>query len=227
MRRALCLLLLLPLGGCVRHVLPYTRKSRAYTADTYAPPTADRSPGSLWSDGAHNLFEDARARRIGDIVTVRVDERSNAVRDAATRTHREGEVEFGVSSFAGAMQQLAAANPGLNPATLLGAGNESTFRGQGNTSRSGRLQAILPVRIKGTMPNGDFYIEGNKVLLLNEEESFLYISGVIRPIDIEPDNSVVSSVIADVELEYTGRGSITESQNRGWLSRILDYLWPF
>ena len=77
------------------------------------------------------------------------------------------------------------------------------------------------------MPNGDYYVEGRKVLLLNDEETHLYVSGVVRPVDISPDNSVASSYLADVELEYTGRGVLSEKQNVGWLSRALDYVWPF
>ena len=65
------------------------------------------------------------------------------------------------------------------------------------------------------------------MILINDEETFLYLSGVVRPMDITPDNSVASSKIADVELEYTGRGVISERQSPGWFSRALDHVWPF
>jgi len=211
--------------ACVRHVYPYSQKVREYEPAVYAEPDEARTEGSLWSEGAPGLFEDARARRIGDILTIRIDERSDATREANTKTARESETSVGISAFWTAMQGLA--DQGIDPARLISAGSSSDFNGGGQTSRSGRLNAVLPVRIKKTLPNGDFYLEGHKILLLNEEESHLYISGVVRPIDVQPDNSISSSRLADVELEYTGRGVVSERQSPGWFSRLLDYIWPF
>lgn len=222
------LILLGGLGaGCVHHIYPYAPKIREYKPDTYAATDAERTEGSLWSEASPGLFEDARATRVGDIVTIRIDERSDAARDASTHASRKSETTLGVSAFFKAMQSLAAKYPGLDPAALVGAESASAFDGEGTTSRSGRLTAILPVRVKRHLPNGDLFVEGTKVLLLNDEESQLYVSGVARPIDILPDNSIPSSMLADVELEYTGRGVLSEQQSPAWLSRILSYIWPF
>ena len=220
-------MLLLCAAGCVRHVYPYTRKTRSYAQDTYASPDAARTPGSLWSEGSYNLYEDARARRVGDILTITLEEKADATRDASTQTAHDGTTQLGISSFWTAMGSLAASNPNLDPNALLAAATRNDFNGGGNTRASGALAAILPVRIKDALPNGDFYIEGHKVLLLNDEESFLYVSGVVRPIDINPDNSVSSSRLADVELEYTGRGVLSEAERVPWLQRALNWIWPF
>ncbi|MBI5509025.1 MAG: flagellar basal body L-ring protein FlgH [Deltaproteobacteria bacterium] len=217
----------LALCGCVRHIYPYGAKVRSYKSDTYAPRDAERTAGSLWSEASPGLFEDARAQRVGDILTIRIDERSDANRDASTRAGRKNSTELGVSAFFVAMQRLATQFPGLDPAALVGASSANEFDGEGSTSRSGRLTATLPVRVKNQLQNGDLFVEGTKVLLLNDEESQLYLSGVVRPIDILPDNSVASSLLADVELEYTGRGVISEQQSPGWLARLGSYLWPF
>jgi flagellar L-ring protein precursor FlgH len=214
-------------SGCVRHIYPYEPKVRDYRGADYADQNANRTEGSLWSEGAHGLFEDARARRVGDILTIRIDERSDANRDASTKTNRTSSALAGVSALFGAIQQLAATNPNVDPQQLISAITEFDFEGEGTTTRSGRLSAVLPVHIRRVLANGDFYVEGHKVLLLNEEESHLYLSGVVRPIDIQPDNSIPSSVLADVEVEYTGRGVVTERQTPGWGSRILDTIWPF
>ena len=222
-----CLLALAASAACVRHIYPYEPKVRDYQPATYADQDAHRTQGSLWSEGAHGLFEDARARRVGDILTVRIQERSDATRDASTKTSRSSSTSIGASALFGAMQTLVANNPDLDPEQLIAALSESEFEGEGATTRSGALTAILPVHIRAVLDNGDFYVEGHKVLLLNEEESHLYISGVVRPIDIQPDNSVASSVLADVEVEYTGRGVVTERQSPGWGSRLLDAIWPF
>lgn len=214
-------------SSCVRHIYPYNHKVREYQSDDYASLEEQRGKGSLWSEGTANLFEDARAMRVGDILTIRVDERADATRDANTQTSRKNESSAGISAFFTAMQKLSNVMPGVDPSALIGASSSSEFEGAGSTSRSGEVNAVLPVRVKKQMPNGDFYVEGTKVLLLNDEESYLYLSGVVRPVDIGPDNSVSSSRLADVELEYTGRGVISERQSPGWLSRVLDYVWPF
>ena len=213
--------------GCVRHIHPYEKRVRAYESEAYAAPEEARSLGSLWSEGSAGLFEDARARRVGDILTIRIEERADGTRNSNTQTSRESKLDIGVDSFFTAMSNLTSQFPGLTAADLIKASSKSEFDGGGTTTRSGGLQATLPVRIKKTMPNGDLYVEGRKVLLLNDEETHLYVSGVVRPLDIQPDNSVFSSFLADVELEYTGRGVLTEKQNAGWFSRALDHVWPF
>lgn len=219
---------ILSLVGCATtHIKPYEAKKRDYVADDYASPDAGRTTGSLWSHASAGMFEDMRARRIGDIITVRIAEAANATRDASTSTSRDSSQAYGVSSFFGALGKITAANPDLNLEDLLSATASTSFDGSGTTARSGRLDATLPTRIKKTLPNGDFFIEGSKVVLINEEESILYLSGVIRPVDIQPDNSVSSIQVADVELEYTGRGVIADKQSPGWFTRVMDWVWPF
>ena len=226
--KTIVILGLLGLVGCATtHIKPYERKTRDYDMDDYASPTAGRTTGSLWSDASAGMFEDLRARRIGDIITVRIAEAANATRDASTSTARDTAQAYGVTSFFGALGKIAAAHPDLNPEDLFSATGSSSFDGSGSTARSGKLNATLPTRIKKTLPNGDFYIEGSKVVLINEEESILYLSGVIRPIDIDPDNSISSVQVADVELEYTGRGVIADKQSPGWFTRVMDWVWPF
>jgi flagellar L-ring protein precursor FlgH len=228
-RSALGLAMIFSVIGCsrVHHIKPYKKKARAYKHDTYASPDAARTPGSLWSEGAHNLFEETRARRVGDILTVNLAERADATRDTATATQRQSSAQVGVSAVIDAMHHYAAQHPGFDPNAILAGMSTSAFNSQGGTSRSGQLDAILPVRIKEQLPNGDFYVEGSKMLLLNNEESTLYLSGVVRLIDINTDNSVDSGKLADVELEYTGRGVLADNENPGWLSRMLGWVWPF
>jgi flagellar L-ring protein FlgH len=77
------------------------------------------------------------------------------------------------------------------------------------------------------LPSGDLFIEGTKVLMVGEEEHHIYVSGVVRKIDIAEDDTIPSSRIADAEIEYTGRGDISDTQRRGWLGRLLSKIWPF
>jgi flagellar L-ring protein precursor FlgH len=83
------------------------------------------------------------------------------------------------------------------------------------------------VKVREAMPNGDLFIEGTKVVMINNEEYHLYISGLIRPADVGPDNAVASSRVADAQIEFTGRGDIADQVNRGWLTKLLDWLNPF
>ena len=212
--------------GCVTHIAPYERKERHYEPDNYANENGGRSVGSLWGDASSSFFEDVRARRVGDIITIVIEESANAARGASTKASSDSSAEAGVTALFGALAKIVEKNPNITPEQLLGYSSSSSFDGKGSTSRSGTLSAVLPVRIKRKLPNGDFYLEGNKVVLVNDEESFLYMSGVVRPMDIAPDNSVLSSRVADVELEYTGRGVIADRQSPGWFSGILNKIWP-
>jgi len=214
-------------GACVRHVRPYTPKVRDYKPDPYAAAEAKPTDGSLWTEGTPGLFEDARARRLGDVVTILISESADASDEASTNASEQTSHTLGISSFFSAMARLQQDNPNLDPARLIDAMRDSGFAGAGATSRKGRLRATLASRVKKVLPNGDLYIEGHKVLMINSEESHFYLSGVARPVDIGTENSVVSSVLADVQIEYTGRGIISDSNEPGWFSRLLDTLWPF
>jgi flagellar L-ring protein precursor FlgH len=105
--------------------------------------------------------------------------------------------------------------------------SSTSFDGKGDTTRSSRVQAAMAVRVKKQLPNGDLFVEGTKVLMVNEEELHIYVSGVVRPEDIAQDNSVASSVIADAQIEFVGRGVLTDNQHQGWLTRFLTQINPF
>jgi flagellar L-ring protein precursor FlgH len=214
-------------AACVRHIRPYTPKVRDYRPDGYAVAEAKPSEGSLWTEGTPGLFEDTRARRRGDIVTVVIDESSDASDEAATSASQQSSYSAGISSFFSAMERLRQDNPNLDPARLIEAMRASEFQGSGGTSRKGKLRATIAARVKNVLPNGDLYLEGHKVLMVNSEESHFYLSGVARPVDINTENAVVSSVLADVQIEYNGRGTISDKQEPGWFSRFVDWVWPF
>jgi len=215
------------LSGCVPHVRPYTPKQRKYQMDKYASEADVRQDGSVWIDGDDSLFTQRRSTRVGDLITIAIKESADAARNAGTDTSRSSQMAVGVSSFATAMSALKAAYPSLDPSKLLSASSQNDFSGKGQTTSSGTLNATLTTRIRKVLPNGDYYVEGNKVLMINEEESHLYVSGVIRPSDIQADNTVDSNVVADAQVEYTGRGPVSDKQKPGWFARLLDMINPF
>ena len=196
------------------------RQSAAAAADR-------RAPGSLWTASAETLFTIRRSARVGDLITVVVEESASATRGAGTELSKKSETSLGISSFFGAMQKLSKAHPSINPASLLAALSNSSFAGKGSTNRSGTVKATITARIKKVMPNGDYYLEGSKIVMVNNEESHLYISGVVRPFDVQADNTVASGKLADAQVEYTGRGQIADKQRQGWFSKLLDVLNPF
>ncbi|MFT3709073.1 MAG: flagellar basal body L-ring protein FlgH [Archangium sp.] len=103
-------------------------------------------------------------------------------------------------------------------------GNE--FQGDGRTARTEKLTATVPAVVKKVLPNGNLFIEGHRVVLVNNEEQHFYISGVVRPIDIAQDNSVRSSYVADAEIEFTGRGVLTDAQRPGFFTRLWNLIAP-
>ncbi len=214
--------------GCgVSHIGEYVPKRRAYVSPVDLNAGAeDNVNGSLFSSrhAATYLFADHRAMRMGDIVTIRIDEQAVAKRGASTDLGRNSSTSVDFDVLFGALKTLSKSS---GSGSLLDAALKTDFSGQGSTSRSDRLEATVPAVVMQVMPNGNLFVEGHRVVLVNEEEHHFYISGVVRPVDIKQDNSVTSSLIADAEIEFTGRGAISEKQKAPWLHRGLDHARPF
>jgi flagellar L-ring protein precursor FlgH len=207
------------LAGCAS-TEPYQPRQRSFDPGPYGPQAA-KPAASLAPIGGRSLLEDERATGIGDVLIVRVDEADSAFQDSSTRLSRESGVRFGIS---GALEGLS---EDVDLRNLFGAEAASDFDGGGRIQRRGGLQATLPVRVRQVLPNGDLFVEGSKRVQVGNEERRLYLSGVVRPMDIRADGSVFSSRIADAEIEYAGAGDATDQQQPGWLSRVLTSLWPF
>lgn len=224
------ILLTSTITGCEPpHIGSYTPREREYKMGRYAQrdPSAQPSRGSLFSEAVGGFLEDTRAVRIGDVVVIRIDEAADASGDSTTQLTKDSNYDMGMSGLFGLLDALKTAAPALDPSQILGYMSKADFNGRGNTSRKGELRGSISVRVTGDMPNGDLYIEGTKVILINNEEYHLYISGIIRRTDIAEDNSVASSRIADAEIEFTGRGDIADQQRKGLLGRALDKGNPF
>ena len=217
------------LVGCgPNHIGPFTPRKRKYEPGKYAQADPDKKPsiGSLYSDGVGGLLEDTRAVRVGDLVVIKLEEDADASGESSTNLQRSNEMKLGVEAVLGLVPAIKKAHPDIDPTQLLSFLSESDFAGKGDTKRRGKLRGRIAVRVSDELPNGDLYIEGTKVLLLNNEEYHLYVSGVVRPADINQDNTVMSTRIADAQIEFTGRGDIADQQRKGWLSRGIDAVSP-
>lgn len=180
-----------------------------------------RTEGSLWAGETQSssLFADTRAKRAGDIVTIKVSENSKGSKKVNTDTKRESTISDGISSFFGTSDKV------FNPA--VGAKSTSKFKGDGGTDRSSLLEADVTAKITEVLPNGNFVIQGRREVVVNNEEEVMVLTGVIRAEDISPANVILSSYIANARIEYTGKGDLADNQRPGWLKRIFDKVWPF
>jgi flagellar L-ring protein precursor FlgH len=205
-------------------------------------PPAEPPPliGSLWTEGRSSLFTDHRARIAGDIVTIKITENAKASKTAKTDLTKKNDVKFGIPSLFGletaanarrdrveAANTAGAAAIGLDLNSLLAASSEKTFAGDGSTERSGKLEATLTAVVTRVLPSGNLFIEGRRRINLNDENQYLLLTGIIRPEDISPDNTVPSSMIADASISYYGEGRVADQQRQGWFSTLMDKAWPF
>lgn len=217
-------------SGCgPRHIDPFTPRQRSYKVGEYAQQSADarRLPGSLFSDAHGGYLEDTRAGRVGDLVTIQIDESANASGGATTNTKRDSSGSTGFDAMLGLVPALKRAYPDMDTSKLVDFATKNGFAGSGDTARKGQLTGSVAVRIARSMPNGDLFLEGTKVVLINNEEYHLYVSGLVRPTDISPNNSVLSTRIADAQIEFTGRGDLADQQRKGWFARMVDTMNPF
>jgi flagellar L-ring protein precursor FlgH len=211
------------------HIQPFTARDRKYEPGEYAALRADARPsrGSIYSEAQPGYLEDTRALRVGDVVMIRINENAQAQGGASTNLKKDTNRSAGIDSLLGLMPALKKAYPSMDPSELVKMASSFDFDGSGKTERAGKLNGLIGVRVKQELPNGDLFVEGTKVVMINHEEQHLYVSGVLRTSDIAPDNSVDSSLIADARVEFTGRGDINDQVERGWLTKILDFVNPF
>lgn len=216
-------------AGCgPAHLGEYTPKHREYKLPAEGKGEDEpSSPGSLWRDGrpASMLFTDARALHANDLVVINIEEVANASRSTDTSIDRSSSSSAKIDAFLGLLKKLkvSATDSGLN----IGGSSTGTFKSQGSTDRSESFTATVPAVVIKVLSNGNLFVEGHRAILVNSEEHHFYISGVVRPIDIDQQNSIKSSVVADAQIEFVGRGDLSDNQKQGWLSRYLGWMWPF
>jgi flagellar L-ring protein precursor FlgH len=189
------------------------------------------------ASGMNPLFQDTKARRAGDIVTVKIEESSKATNKANTKTARDSSLSAGVEAFMGiedwwqdkVLRALGTDMPKVNPfgAASVKGGMKSDFEGDGSTTRSGDLTAFITCRVTEVMPNGNLRIVGTREVMVNHENQVIILSGTIRPRDIASDNVIKSIFVADAKIAYSGSGVIDDRQRPGWMANILETVWPF
>jgi flagellar L-ring protein precursor FlgH len=217
-----CLMFLLP--ACATPSLP--KPSPRYIQPKADAPAPQSSANSLWRDTA-SLYEDNKARRLNDLVTINVLENMTGSGAADTNAGKSSSVGAGVTDFFG-MPLSASVNKGrymLTPSVT--AAYADTFKGTGATNRSGNLVGTITAKVIEVMPNGNLTLESRKEITINNEKQILILRGMIRPDDIATDNTILSSRVADAEVFFVGDGVLQEKQRPGWFGRIVGAVWPF
>ena len=212
---------LLVLGGCA--MVPPTPKPM-YTATLPVEPAAQpQATGSIYADQqSMELFADPRAHRIGDILTITLVEATQASKKAATSTSKKNGNNIASPTLLGQGLRIGgkAADSSLS--------SNNAFDVDGSSSQSNQLTGEITVTVAQRLSNGALVVRGEKWLTINQGEELVRISGIVRPQDIGNDNIVPSSRVADARIEYVGKGTLADSNTRGWLSRFFDSKWmPF
>ncbi|GLI52488.1 flagellar basal body L-ring protein FlgH [Thermodesulfovibrio yellowstonii] len=199
------------------------------------PQTQVASEGSLWRNKA-SLYEDKKARRVNDLVTILINESTSAQKTASTTASRDSSTNYGLDTFLGMNTDFNIHNlPLING--FYKAGNvfspsvkgsaTSDFKGDGDTARTGKITGTITAKVIEVLPNGNLVIESRKEVIVNNEKEILVLRGIIRPDDISQSNTILSQYVADAQIYLVGEGTLGDKQSQGWLVRFLDKIWPF
>ena len=227
MKKLVLLLALLELNACTTLLNPPPRHDPAFAParpeDMTAPQT---NSGAIFQPGFDvRLFEDGKARRVGDTLTVKLVESSNATKSAATKVNRKADYSMDIPILMAQQLATAAAGAGNSLTKLKDASN---FDGKGSSNQSNALKGNVTVTVVEVLPNGNLKVQGEKRLGLNQGNEYIKLSGIVRPIDIDTTNSVDSTRIADATMIYNGDGAMNDGNRMGWLQRFFtSVLFPF
>ncbi|MEN8261109.1 MAG: flagellar basal body L-ring protein FlgH [Pseudomonadota bacterium] len=186
--------------------------------------TPYQNTGSIYQAGYDmRLFEDHKAQRVGDVLTVRLVERMDASKDADMDISRDHTTEVKVPIILG---QEGAEILGYDMQTSLKSAN--AFQGKGESNQSNTLRGDISVTVVEVLPNGNLKVRGEKRVTLNQGHEYIRLSGIVRPVDIDVSNTVLSTRVADATMMYTGDGAMADASRMGWLGRFFtSILFPF
>ena len=214
--------LLAALGGC--GFMPRVKTqpvSYEPTPPSPAEPLLQQTSGAIYRpDYQLVLFEDVKARHVGDLVTILLTENTTATKSASTSTAKNSDVSTGTPTLAG--RPVTDDGIQILDNTIE---SERSFDGEADASQSNQLSGSITVTIERKLPNGNLLVRGEKWLTLNQGEEFIQISGIIRPSDISTANTVSSTRVADARITYSGKGPLASSNKPGWLTRFFSSPW--
>jgi len=185
-------------------------------------------PNSLWRAGSRSFFNDQRASRIGDILTVEIEIDDSAEVSNSSERQREASTSAGVTNFFGLEDTLGQIfNSAFDAENMIGAEAESEHRGEGAINREEKIELTIAAVIVDRLPNGNLVIAGRQEVRINGELRELTVSGIIRPEDVTANNTIDHTQIAEARISYGGRGQISAVQRPNWGQRIGDAITPW
>jgi flagellar L-ring protein precursor FlgH len=190
-----------------------------------APQPAIYQPNSLWRTGSRAFFKDQRAHQIGDILTVTVNITDKATIENETQRSRKNTEDSGITDFFGKPKVPIMNTP--VPTRIFTGDSTSSSDGKGSVDRKEALQTNIAAVVTQVLPNGNLVVEGKQEVRVNFEIRELIVAGIVRPEDIQSDNTIDSSKIAEARIAYGGRGQITDVQQPRYGQQVLDVLLPF
>jgi flagellar L-ring protein precursor FlgH len=190
------------------------------------PETVSYNANSLWRNGSRAFFKDQRAHQIGDLMTVTVNITDQANFANETQRSRTNKEDSGITDFIGA-KTLGAQAQKVLPGRILTADSTASSDGKGSIQRQESLQTNVAAVVTQVLPNGNLVVEGKQEIRVNFEVRELIVAGVVRPEDIQSDNTIDSSKIAQARISYGGRGQVTDVQQPRYGQQVLDVLLPF
>jgi flagellar L-ring protein precursor FlgH len=193
----------------------------------HAEPAQPATAGAIYRVGlSAPLFEDLRPRRVGDIVTVVLVERTNASKSASTNTSKENSVDVANPTLFGNPLSFSMGPFGSSDYNLENSLDSSkSFDGEGASAQSNQLTGNITAVVTEVLPNGYLRIYGEKVISINQGDENIILSGVVRPTDIQTDNTILSTLIAGAEITYGGSGVVADSSDMGWLAKFFNGKW--
>ncbi len=188
-------------------------------------PKIPKLSGSLWSNQSLSLYQDIKARNIGDIITITISESADASEEAETEAKRSYNMSGKISNsdFVTAGKNLIGGPTSFDYGVEFGRG----IKGSGKTSRTNSVKAYMTATVVDVLPNGNLVIRGSRWVKINDELHQIVLEGVVRPVDITRNNTVMSNKIANAKIFVVGKGPVTRHQKPGWLGQILDIFFPF
>ena len=190
------------------------------------PEIVSYNPNSLWRNGSRSFFKDQRAHQIGDLLTVTVNITDQANFANETQRQRKATEDSGITAFLGSALLGQAAQKALTGRTLQADSNSQTD-GKGSIVRQETLQTNVAAIVTQVLPNGNLVVEGKQEIRVNYEKRELIVAGIVRPEDIQSDNTIDSSKIAQARIAYGGHGEISDIQQPRYGSQVMDVLLPF
>jgi flagellar L-ring protein precursor FlgH len=190
------------------------------------PQAAIYNENSLWRTGSREFFKDQRAHQVGDILTVTVKISDSATTNNQTQTSRSGSVDSSITDFIGS-KTIKNPATAILPGNLLTTNGVVSNNGQGQINRTDAVETNVAAVVTQVLPNGNLVVEGKQELRVNFEVRELVVAGIVRPEDIQSDNTIDSTKIAEARIAYGGRGQITDVQQARYGQQISDVLLPF